>query len=48
MTLDPHLAVLMLLTAAAGLLMTMAGVEWRQRRRFFPSCGRNLNVCACR
>jgi hypothetical protein len=53
MTLDPHLAVLMLLTAAAGLLMTMAGVgkrglEWRQRRRFCPSCGRNLNVCACR
>jgi NADH pyrophosphatase NudC (nudix superfamily) len=42
-------------TAAAGLLMALAGVgknglEWRQRRRICPSCGRELrgNVCACR
>jgi NADH pyrophosphatase NudC (nudix superfamily) len=52
-TLEPHLVMLMLLTAAAGLLMTMAGVgkrglEWRHRRRFCPSCGRDLHVCACR
>ena len=55
MTLDPHLAVLVVSTAAAGLLMALAGVgknglEWRQRRRICPSCGREVrgNVCACR
>jgi hypothetical protein len=55
MYIDPHVAVLFVSTAAAGLLMTLAGVgkrglEWRQRRRICPSCGRELraNVCACR
>jgi NADH pyrophosphatase NudC (nudix superfamily) len=54
MALDPHVAVLMISTAAAGLLMTLGGVgkhalEWRQRRRICPSCGRQLrgNVCNC-
>jgi NADH pyrophosphatase NudC (nudix superfamily) len=53
MALDLHVAVLTVSTAAAGLLMALAGVgknglEWRRRRRYCPSCGRDLNVCACR
>jgi hypothetical protein len=55
MTLDPHLAALLVSTSAAGLLMALAGVrknglEWRRRRRICPSCGRELrgSVCACR
>jgi NADH pyrophosphatase NudC (nudix superfamily) len=55
MHLDPHLAVLFISTAATGLLMALAGVgkrglEWRQRRRICPSCGRELrgDFCACR
>jgi hypothetical protein len=55
MSLDPHLAVLLLSTTTAGLMMSFAGLrknglEWRQRRRICPSCGRELraNVCACR
>ena len=54
MAFDPHVAALIVSTAAAGLLMALAGVtknglEWRQRRRVCPSCGRQLraNVCAC-
>jgi hypothetical protein len=54
MSLDPHMAVL-LSTTAAGLLMSIAGLrknglEWRQRRRICPSCGRELrsSPCACR
>jgi hypothetical protein len=52
---DPHVAVLIVSTAAAGLLMALAGVtknglEWRQRRRICPSCGRVLrrDACGCR
>jgi hypothetical protein len=55
MSLDPHLAVLLVSTTAAGLLMSIAGLrknglEWRQRRRICPSCGRELrsSACACR
>jgi NADH pyrophosphatase NudC (nudix superfamily) len=55
MAIDPHMGVLIVSTAAAGLLMALAGIgknglEWRQRRRICPSCGRELraNVCACR
>jgi hypothetical protein len=55
MAVEPHLAVLIISTAAAGLLMALAGVgknglEWRQRRRICPSCGHEVrgNVCACR
>ena len=49
---DPHIAALMLSTAAAGVLMALAGVgknalEWRQRRRICPSCGRQLRRDAC-
>ncbi len=55
MSLDPHLAVLLLSTTAAGLMMSIAGLrknglEWRQQRQICPSCGRELrrSVCACR
>jgi hypothetical protein len=56
MSLDPHLVVLVLSTTAAGLMMSIAGLrknglEWRQRRRICPSCGRDLrgsSACACR
>jgi hypothetical protein len=55
MSLDPHLVVLLLSTTGAGLMMSIAGLrknglEWRQRRRICPSCGRELrgSVCACR
>ncbi len=54
MALDPHVAAL-ISTAAAGLLMALAGVtknglEWRHRRRVCPSCGRVVrdDACACR
>ena len=54
MSLDPHLAVLLVSTTAAGLLMSIAGLrknglERRRRRRICPSCGRELrgSVCAC-
>jgi NADH pyrophosphatase NudC (nudix superfamily) len=54
MSLDPHMAVLLVSTTAAGLMMSIAGLrknglEWRQRRRICPSCGRQLrgSACAC-
>ena len=54
MSLDPHMAAL-LLTTAAGLMMSIAGLrknglEKRQRRRICPSCGHELHgrVCPCR
>ena len=50
--LDPHVAVLLISSTAAGFLMTIAGVqksglEWRRRRRVCPSCGRHLQRGAC-
>jgi hypothetical protein len=55
MALDPQIGALIVSTAAAGLLMALAGVtknglEWRQRRRICPSCGRLLrrDACGCR
>ena len=54
MSLDPHLAVLLVSTTAAGLMMSIAGIrknglEFRRRRRICPSCGRELrrSACAC-
>ena len=52
MSLDPHVAVLLLSTTAAGLLMSIAGLrknglEWRQRRRICPSCGREISARVC-
>jgi NADH pyrophosphatase NudC (nudix superfamily) len=55
MSLDPHVVVLLLSTTAAGLMMSIAGLrknglEWRQRRRICPSCGREVrdSACGCR
>jgi NADH pyrophosphatase NudC (nudix superfamily) len=55
MAIDPHVGVLIASTAVAGLLMALTGVgkhglEWRQRRRICPSCGRELRggFCRCR
>jgi NADH pyrophosphatase NudC (nudix superfamily) len=50
--LDPQLAVLLASSTAVGFLMIVAGVqksalEWRRRRRFCPSCGRQLDRRAC-
>ena len=54
MAIDPHLALLLVLTAIVGYLMVFAGMqksalEWRRRRRTCPSCGRNVQrgICKC-
>ena len=52
MALDPHVAVLFLLTTAGGAWMLVAGVhkhalEWRRRKRVCPSCGRQVHGRAC-
>jgi hypothetical protein len=51
-TLDPNVAVLLISSTAAGFLMALAGVhksalEWRNKRRVCPSCGRQLERGAC-
>jgi hypothetical protein len=55
MSFAPHFAAFIVSCSAAGLLMALAGVqknglEWRNRRRICPSCGRELRFgdCACR
>jgi hypothetical protein len=55
MSLDPHMAALLLSTTATGLMMSIAGLrknglERRRRRRICPSCGQELrgSFCACR
>jgi hypothetical protein len=53
MALDPHSMGLIVGTVGAGLLMALAGLEkraleWKQRRRICPSCGRDLrSSCRC-
>ena len=52
MHLDPHLAVLAVLTCGVGYVMTLAGVhksalEWRRRHRVCPSCGREIRNRVC-
>jgi ribosomal protein L37AE/L43A len=53
MAFDPHLAGLFAGSFGVAILMTLAGVqksalEWKQRRRICPSCGRDLRSrCAC-
>jgi len=52
MTLDPHIAVLAVLTLGIGWMMALAGVqksalEWRRRRRVCPSCGRRIDARVC-
>jgi hypothetical protein len=53
-TMTPHTALLLASTTGVGLLMIRAGVEkraleWRQRRRNCPSCGRHIQgrICHC-
>lgn len=51
--LDPQLAAAFALTTGIGFLMLLSGVhksllEWRNRRRHCPSCGRILEGPVCR
>jgi NADH pyrophosphatase NudC (nudix superfamily) len=54
MTFDPHLVGLFAGSFGVAILMTLAGVnksalEWKQRRKICPSCGRDLRSnCVCR
>jgi NADH pyrophosphatase NudC (nudix superfamily) len=51
--LDPQLASAFVATTGIGFLMMIAGVhksmlEWRNKRRHCPSCGRILDSRVCR
>ena len=52
MTIDLHIAMLTILTVGIGWVMMTAGLqksalEWRQRRRICPSCGRQIQARVC-
>jgi hypothetical protein len=52
MTINLHIALLAILTIGIGWVMMVAGVqksalEWRQRRRVCPSCGRQMQTRVC-
>ena len=52
MSIDPHIALLTIVTCGVGYVMALAGVqksalEWR-RRRICPSCGRALQARVCK
>jgi hypothetical protein len=52
MQLDPHVAIAVISTLAAGWLMISAGLqksalEHRRRRRVCPSCGREIQARVC-
>jgi hypothetical protein len=54
MELDPHIAIIAVLTMGVGYVMALAGInknalEWRKRGRVCPSCGRMIQarVCKC-
>ena len=52
MTIDLHIAMLVILTIGIGWVMMVAGLnksalEWRQRRRICPSCGREIRARVC-
>jgi hypothetical protein len=52
MELDPHIAVLAILSSGAGYLMVVAGLhksalEWKRRQRICPSCGRMIQARVC-
>jgi hypothetical protein len=54
MKLDPQLVVLLASTTGVGFLMIVSGIrksalEWRNRNRFCPACGRQIRgrTCAC-
>ena len=49
---EPHVAILMVVTLAVGYLMALAGLqksalEWRRHRRTCPSCGRAIETRVC-
>lgn len=52
--LTPQLSAVFVVTTGVGFLMILSGVqksllEWRQRRRTCPSCGRHIHgrTCGC-
>jgi hypothetical protein len=51
---DPHALALFALTFCVAVLMALSGMQksaldWKNRRRMCPSCGRRLNSgCICR
>ena len=52
MTLNLHIAMLVILTVGVGWVMMTAGLqksalERRQRRRICPSCGRQMHARVC-
>jgi hypothetical protein len=53
MELDPHAVALIASTLGVAIMMALSGIqksglEWKQRRRICPSCGRDLRSgCAC-
>jgi hypothetical protein len=52
MTMNLHIAMLAVLTVGIGWVMMTAGLqksalEWRQRRRVCPSCGREMQTRVC-
>jgi NADH pyrophosphatase NudC (nudix superfamily) len=54
MRLDVQLVALLATTTGVGLLMIVSGIhksalEWRNRNRFCPSCGREIQgrTCGC-
>jgi len=52
MMFDPHVITLAAATLGAGWLMTKAGLaksalEFKQRRRVCPSCGRRIEARVC-
>jgi NADH pyrophosphatase NudC (nudix superfamily) len=54
MNLDLHLLALLVTTTGIGFLMLASGIgksalEWRNRARFCPSCGRQIErrTCGC-
>jgi len=52
MTFDPHVMTIAAATLGAGWLMMKAGLaksalEYRQRKRICPSCGREIKARVC-
>jgi len=53
MSLQPHLALFVIVTCGVGYLMALAGLqksalEWRRRHRICPSCGRPIQARVCK
>jgi hypothetical protein len=54
MAMDPHALALVVSTLCVGVMMAFSGMQksvldWKNRRRLCPSCGRRLRSgCICR